>query len=316
MLEGRDREERRQDEEDLITFVVYLAKLFGRTYSTLQQKLYAIRYAHLVAGYNDPVLHRKRLWTTLAGLRRQQDPTQRKLPATPRMLKWLKQYLKQEAGLKPGDAAAVWGAIMIGFFFMLRASEYLVRPQIADSASKVIRGQDVCGRLENADVEKFWSADEVVVQIKSSKTDQYNEGCTRNHYRTRAELCPVEALAELQRQFPQRFGKGSESVLPLFRWADGRTITREEVQSYLQLAALADGWLPSDVGSHSLRIGGATAMAHVVNDWQQVKRFGRWKSDVFQKYIWDSHEQMARVSQGMATDDSALTRPRPTAPSV
>ena len=57
-------------------------------------------------------------------------------------------------------------------------------------------------------------------------------------------------------------------------------------------------------------------MDHVVDDWQQVKRFGRWKSDVFQKYIWDSHEQMARVSQGMATDDSALTRPRPTAPSV
>ena len=52
-------------------------------------------------------------------------------------------------------------------------------------------------------------------------------------------------------------------------------------------------------------------MAHVVNDWQQVKRFGRWRSDVFQKYIWESHEQMAHVSRGMATDDSALTRPRP-----
>ena len=52
-------------------------------------------------------------------------------------------------------------------------------------------------------------------------------------------------------------------------------------------------------------------MAHVVSDWQQVKRFGRWKSDVFQKYVWDSHEQMSRVSRGMAMDDSALTRPRP-----
>ena len=57
VLEGRDREERRKDEEDFITFAVYLAKVFGRTYSTLQQKLYAIRYAHPVAGYNNPVLH-------------------------------------------------------------------------------------------------------------------------------------------------------------------------------------------------------------------------------------------------------------------
>ena len=52
LLEGRDRDERRQDEEDLITFVVYFAQVLHRSYSTLQQKLYAIRYAHLVAGFH------------------------------------------------------------------------------------------------------------------------------------------------------------------------------------------------------------------------------------------------------------------------
>jgi len=114
----------------------------------------------------------------------------------------------------------------------------------------------------------------------------------------------------MQKHFPQRFGNGAEAGEPLFRWADGKPITREDVQAYLQTAALADGWNASDVGSHSLRIGGATAMAHTVKDWNVVKRFGRWTSDIFQRYLWDSHEGMASVSAGMASDKSELTRPR------
>ena len=51
-------------------------------------------------------------------------------------------------------------------------------------------------------------------------------------------------------------------------------------------------------------------MAHTVKDWNVVKRFGRWTSDVFQRYLWDSHEGMASVSAGMAKDKSELTRPR------
>ena len=152
------------------------------------------------------------------------------------------------------------------------------------------------------------------MRIRSSKTDQYNEGCTRNQFRTREPLCPVEALAGIQRHFPQRFGGGSESAKPLFRWSDGSPLIREEIQGFLQIAAVADGWNASDVGSHSLHIGGATAMAHFCKqDWSQVKRFGRWTSDVFQRYLWDSHEHMAGVSRGMALDESALTRPRPAA---
>ena len=51
-------------------------------------------------------------------------------------------------------------------------------------------------------------------------------------------------------------------------------------------------------------------MAHVVKHWNIVKRFGRWSSDIFQRYLWDAHEGMLSISAGMAADKSELTKPR------
>ena len=77
-LEGRDRAERKQNEDDLITYAVLLARAMKRSDGTVKQKLFAIRYAHLAMGYGDPLLHRSRLWATLAGLHRWQGPGKRK----------------------------------------------------------------------------------------------------------------------------------------------------------------------------------------------------------------------------------------------
>ena len=31
-------------------------------------------------------------------------------------------------------------------------------------------------------------------------------------------------------------------------------------------------------------------MYHIVGDLQQVRRFGRWSTDTFHVYLWESHE--------------------------
>ena len=94
------------------------------------------------------------------------------------------------------------------------------------------------------------------------------------------------------------------------RLQDGSALKREVVQHYLRLAAMAQGYDGDKMGSHSLRIGGATAMYHTTNDLQRVRRFGRWVSDCFHSYLWESHEHMQGVARAMATDDSELTAPR------
>ena len=93
----------------------------------------------MVAGYNDPLQHRVRLWTTMAGLKKGQDGVKRKIPVTPRMLEWLLEHLARGVALRAADAAVVGGAITTAFFFMLRASEYLANPHKTQSLKGVLR---------------------------------------------------------------------------------------------------------------------------------------------------------------------------------
>ena len=81
------------------------------------------------------------------------------------------------------------------------------------------------------------------------------------------------------------------------------------MQDVLEQAALACGYDPRRFRSHSLRIGGATALYHVRPDVQLIQRFGRWSSSAFQGYLWEAHERQKGLAQGMATDHSELTAP-------
>ena len=307
VLESRDRAERTTDEDALITFSVYLARVLGRTEGTIRQKLFAIRYAHLVMGYADPLLHRAKLWVTLAGLHRWQGPRGRKKPITTKMLLWLQQHISTSSYSKGGQAT-LWFGLMLGFFFMLRASEYLLQER-SWSEGRVLRGDDISLRHQNKEIADVTKASELVIHIRGSKTDQYNVGTTRNQFATGVSLCPVRAYAEIFRQRPHRL-RGSEAHLPVMRWEDGSSISRAAIQSLLELSAVAMGQDPSEVGSHSLRIGGASAMYHSVPDLQAVRRFGRWASDAFHVYLWESHEQMQGIAKNMALDKSELAAPK------
>ena len=108
--------------------------------------------------------------------------------------------------------------------------------------------------------------------------------------------------------YPERT-RGSERALPLMRLQDGSALKREVVQHYLRLAAMSQGYDGDKMGSHSLRIGGATAMYHTTNDLQRVRRFGRWASDCFHGYLWESHEQTKGLASKMATDATHLMAP-------
>ena len=307
-LTGGSRAQRQQDEDSLVTFAVFLARVMGRQTGTIKQRLFAVRYAHLTLGYEDPLLHKARLWTSLEGLHRWIDNKKRKKPVTTRMLRWLKEYLRERSGLSRANRAAIWLGLMLAFFFLLRASEYMVQSNRSWSRTRVVRGVDLAARKQNLELTSFKDAEEIVLHITGSKTDQYNVGEIRNQYATGLELDPVKAAWEFEREFPERL-RGSEKMEPLLRYEDGSAIQRTDIQHYLRLAAWAEGWDEDDIGSHSLRIGGATAMYHTVQDLEKVKRFGRWSSDAFHGYLWESHEQMVGVAAAMAADNTELTKP-------
>ena len=86
---------------------------------------------------------------------------------------------------------------------------------------------------------------------------------------------------------------------------------REHIQQLLEEATIATGGDPGRIGTHSLRIGGATALYHTVQDLAYVQRFGRWASEAYHVYLWDSHELTKGLAKKMAQAKGTLTTPKP-----
>ena len=199
-LTGETRPEKQADEVWLVRFVVFLHEVMGRTAEGIKQRLSAVRYAHMATGHADPLQGRERLWASLKGLARWENAPVRKVPVTPVMLGWLKKYLAQSA-VAECEKAATWAAICVGWFFMLRASEYLPPVDPNQASRRVIRGCDLTFYLDGTPVPLF-QAGSISLQLQESKTDQFQRGQIRTHHRTGEEICPIEALQAHGRENP------------------------------------------------------------------------------------------------------------------
>ncbi len=76
-----------------------------RAEGTIRQKLFAIKFAHPLAGLPDPLLRRVRLWAALAGIKRWRGAPLRRHPIMPEQLEWLYDHLFDEYDRRFFDAA-------------------------------------------------------------------------------------------------------------------------------------------------------------------------------------------------------------------
>ena len=301
-LWGETRAEKVEDEVKMLSFAGFLAWL-GHSPGTVRQHVFALQAAHKRGGAGDPLREAPRVLMLLEALRRDNPPRPRKLGVTPEMLSWASSALDYEGGGWEAETnrLVLLASILFGFFFMTRASEYLAGPD----PDKVLRGLDVDLRMEGESTPQ-----RVDVQFRKTKTDQAAFGCVRTHYRIEkgdgpTALCIVRALARLRARLPRRFGLGSEAASPLFRFVNGRQVRREDVQEVLERAAVATGLPPSRFRSHSLRIGGASAMLCSTGQFELVKRFGRWSSNAVHGYLHESAETALGLASRMAAAKAA-----------
>ena len=272
----------------------------GRTAQGIKQRLSGIRYAHIAAGYPDPLAWRVRLWAALAGMHRWDGAPVRKVPVTPRMLAWLRAYL-QGSNRPVEEKAAVWASICLGWFYMLRASEYLPGTDALNAPSRVLRGSDL-DFFRDGKKCLVSEADSLAVQLRDSKGDQFGRGQVRLQHATGDEICPVKALQEHAKLNPHWL---QDSGLPVCAW-QGVGVSREGISEALRLAAVALGYPAHLVASHSLRKGGATAMLAVTSDVETVKRFGGWKSDAVHAYLYTDMAAAPNRAKEMLTSKPVL----------
>ena len=240
------------------------------------------------------------------GLDRRAARKPRRLGVTPAMLQWVGRQFKESAKLQGEarvDGMMIQAALLTAWFFMMRASEFCDSNGV--NLDNVLRGVDV--KLARDDVPaEVGNATEVTVQFRKTKADQEAFGSCKTMAQTKVEyLCPVKALDDYRSVCPGRF-QGAEAQKPLFRWGNGITLKRTEVQFLLQRAAGAVGLPPDRFLSHSLRIGGASALFQASADIELVKRMGRWTSSSVQRYLYDGGHTLKELANKMAQVDKRV----------
>eukprot|EP00435_Cladocopium_sp_Y103_P058511 s1062_g20.t1 len=277
-------------ENKLLAYVGYLGWL-GASVNTIRQSIFAIKLAHKRVGAGDITEGMHRVWILLGGLdRRSTTRRPRRLGVTQEMLQWLGKELigpeePRRTSSTAADASMIVAALSTAWFFMLRCKEFAESNGV--DKDMILRGRDIRFSTDGLAVEE--NPEEVTIQIRKSKVDQMGFGDSKTLRATgRRFLCPVEALMRMKRFWPNRFRQSSqESAEALFRWATGGVLKRLEIQHFLQKAAEGVG-LPGDrFMSHSLRVGGATALYQATADIELVKRMGRWTSSAVHRYLQD-----------------------------
>ena len=261
----------------------------GLRYATIKSYLAAVCNGQVVAGLGDPFAASMPLLVLmLNGIKREQgrpaaDP---RLPITPVILRQLRAVWGQTP--HRWDSTMLWAVCTVAFFGFLRAGEFTVDSVAAFDPER---------HLSPADVSTDSLADPsfVKLRIKQSKTDPFRGGVSIVLGRTRADLCPVEALlAYLARR---RFAPG-----PLFLFENGGALSRAALVDQVRRALTTAGVDATRFAGHSFRIGAATTAAARGLDDSTIQTLGRWKSAAFMRYIRLDERQLARYSRALATE--------------
>ena len=224
--------------------------------------------------------HYPRLYMLVRSIKRKNKKLPKRAPVTLPKLKLVSQYLTTSS-LPQHDKMMLWAAVTTAFFGFLRSSEY-VSPQI--------RRYDPGTTLQFEDV--TYKHPNIHINIKTSKTDPFREGCTICLSPSNAEVCPVTNLINYMNQHPVRSG-------PLFTYADHTLLTQRRLNALLKSAIPTHNNSP--VSSHSLRIGAATTAASAGLPRWLIQQLGRWVSDCFRSYIRIPQSTFKEVSNTLAT---------------
>ena len=179
----------------------------------------------------------------------------------------------------------LWGSAVLGFFFLLRRSEYLAASTKVRSKF-IMRVADVkCldrhGR-KTSGMGSDHPAVAVEVTIRGSKNDQVGKGETRTLRKSQSVwCCPVEAAIALLHHC--RTNSVPDSA-PISSVTPKRAVLAHALHTKIKEAATKAGQDASRYGTHSLRSGGATALFKAKVSGLAIKIFGRWKSSCVEMY--------------------------------
>jgi hypothetical protein len=199
---------------------------------------------------------------------------------------------------------------IIAFYFLLRVGEYTQPTSRRPTRTTQFRLKDATfwrhladgthARLpfDTPDADLL-QAQAVTLTLDNQKNSERDS--TLHHDEVPGPLNPVAAVA---RRFVAARAASHSNPNALLCQYSARGHVRALAISKILLAAVRrtslqdQGFVPSRIGSHSIRASGAMALYLNAVDPTLIKKLGRWRSDTWLTYI---HSQIGELTEGIAT---------------
>lgn len=274
-------------EHQLCRFVSYLAE-DKLTHATIKNYLAAVRHMQIASGLPDPdIANMPKLEGVIRGIKsiqaREQQSKRTRLPITPHILHAMGAVWEAK-GATP-DHAMLWAAVTLSFFGFLRSGEVTVPSDTTFDPTAHLTVNDIS---VNDITNPLW----LKLHLKASKTDPYRKGVDIVVGRTNSKLCPVAAVLAY-------VATRGNSPGFLFRFQDGRLLTKGRFVEEVREAVKEAGFDPTVYAGHSFRIGAATTASACGLSDSMIKMLGRWSSSAYTVYIKTPREQLASVSAAL-----------------
>ena len=247
----------------------------GNKHTTISGKVSAIRWQHQrLFGYCPGVDSRHKL--LMNGVKRLSDPVEKKHPVSTKMLRRIYSGLD----LTRPKNQLLWGLMLLGYFFLLRRSEYFLLEGVY--YEHVLQYGDL--NFYNEDEEKCSEEEATMVGmlLRGAKNNQYGRLESRYQFKSGDDvLCPVLAVRWIKKAGA---GFGTKQDEPVSNMGIMQGVSVGAIVKYIKMCALASGLNPWNFSSHSLRVGGSTSLPNNQCSPLVIKLLGRWNSDCYQAY--------------------------------
>ena len=250
----------------------------------------------------------------LDGFRKADPPTTKQLPVEADVPEFLVQL-----GLSPEARKldrALGDLTMIAFYYLLHIGKYTTKGTRNNSKQTeefkmgdiTFFAKDKQGNLcclpRNATSDLIAAADGATMKLDNLKNG-WKGVCVYQEANGDPLNCPVKALGRRILHLRANGATKTTIISAYFNVGQRYDVTSGHISSALKMAAQALEYptikgIPIErVNTHSLRSGGANALALAGYSDTQIQKMGRWRGDTFKEYV---RNKLACFSSGMSRD--------------
>lgn len=297
----------------VLAFIIYCFYVLKLAATTIDNYLFGVSFHFKAAGRDCeflnsfPILKAKKALYVQCRQRVAASETG-SLPVTMSMI----QKFKAKKSIDCHTNHGIFVALIMAFTLLLRISEYAIVSSPHNTPHH-LRARDIFFTVNGTDMASYnlrrehkQSITGVTIKLRSCKNDQDGVGHIFSFQQNSDTESDKECLCDIMATWAIRARLNPEDLFLSYR--QSWTITPAKIAQAVKFMARVEGFKDNRFSTHSLRYGGATALAAAGTPDSWIQTFGRWRSLAFLKYIKLSGKIFEQIQNIVMDPDTVTTR--------